>query len=589
MSTNYENYKKRMEGVRRFLGVLYKFRALIISAVVLIIAATVSLMATNGIVYGEVAPPPEITYGELLTYRASAFMSDVYYEYCEAGHEKEPNAWTKEIPRLAGKYSVRAVSYRTFGSLSYGTTYTFTIKPLEVELSVADEVVYGERPLVTGGLINGDIITDFNYDFDEIDSAQTTVYIDSIKAENTDGVDVSGCYVFKSEPESILFVRREITVEVTDKTKVYDGTPLTSDEHEITVGTLADGDALTVECDGQITDAGEVTNAPSFTVMHGEVNVSIQYKITPLPGKLTVEPRPITVKSATRDWDYDGETHFDAGFEVVSEYDIVEGETASVVTHTEIVNAGGKSNALSVAIEKADGTDSTDNYDITYDFGELTVNKLTIGISTEGYSWEYDGDTHKLPEYSIISTVRLVDGETASVQSSTGITNVGTAKNEVKLKVVKADGTNSTDNYKFVLKDDDAGLLEITPRPIEIKTLNGIREYDGTEFKYERYEITSEKKLVPAEEIVIDYSYGISEVQRGDDNEVLSVENTITVKIKKTATGADSTGNYKIDYDYGTLTLTPRTITVKTATNRRVYDGTEFKDETLEKIGRAHV
>ncbi|MCH5351366.1 MAG: transglutaminase domain-containing protein [Clostridiales bacterium] len=570
MNANYENYKKRMEKVRRVLGVVYRFRVLIISVVALIAATVIALMATNGIVYGEVPPPPEITYGEQLSYESNAFMSGVTYEYCEAGKENDPSAWTKKAPRYAGTYSVRAVSTRTFGSPSYGKTYKFTIKPLEVTLGVADEVVYGERPVLSGGLINGDTITDFNYEYDAIDAKETTVYIDSVKAVSTDGVDVSGSYVFKSEPESILFIRREITVNITDKTKYYDGTPLTSDDYTVSVGSLADGDMLSVLCDGEITEAGSAENIPSFTVMHNDTDVSVQYKITARPGTLTVEPRPITVKTASDSWVYDGEKHVNTDYEIISELTAVSGETISVSNSIGIVDAGETENIIILSVQKEDETDSTANYSFTYEYGTLTVLKRTVGIKTESYSWVYDGENHGLSGFTIVSDIGLADGEISSVKRFTQISEVGTADNIVIPQVVKANGDDSTDNYSFVLSEDDTGVLTVTPRPITVKTKTSGRIYDGTVFNDEDIEITSPLKLADCDKIKLSSVAGITDVG--------SVLNEIIIGIEKKA-GGNSTGNYTIDYDYGTLTVEKRPVTVETATNSWTYDGTVKWDD----------
>ncbi len=569
MSANYENYKKRMESIRRFLGVLYRFRALIISVIVLLIAATVALMATSGIVYGEVAPPPVITYGEPFSYEASAFLNGVSYEFCEQGRENEAEAWTREVPKYAGHYSMRAVSYRTFGSPSYGTVFSFEIRPLEVTLSVADEVVYGERPTLTGALRNGDKITDFNFDYAALDSKQTTVYIDSIKSESSDGVDTSGSYIFKAEPESILFVRREITVAVTDADKVYDGAPLTSDAFTVSDGSVADGDTLNVVCDGKITDAGSAVNTPSFTVMHGEVDVSIQYKITGVPGTLTVSPRPVTVKTADKVWEYDGEVHSDDGYEITSDITIVDGETLSVSAETEILNAGEKDNELTLSVNKADGGDSTANYLFTFDCGKLTVEKRKVEISTDGGSWVYDGESHSVADFDIVSQTGIAETETASAVRFTEITDVGTVKNTVSPAVVKADGSDSTDNYEFVLKDENAGILEITKRPITVKTKTDTRMYDGAAFTDDALEITSPLQLADCDRTFIVSAASITDVG--------SVENEVIIEINK-STGGSSSDNYTVTYDYGTLTVESRPISVKTATNAWTYDGTYKSD-----------
>lgn len=49
--------------------------------------------------------------------------------------------------------------------------------------------------------------------------------------------------------------------------------------------------------------------------------------------------------------------------------------------------------------------------------------------------------------------------------------------------------------------------------------------------------------------------------------------------------GNDVTSDYVIDYIYGTLTMTPYSITIKTADATRAYNGSELKDERYELVG----
>lgn len=80
----------------------------------------------------------------------------------------------------------------------------------------------------------------------------------------------------------------KITIKTGSATKPYDGTPLTCNTYTITEGAVKDGDILTIETIGTITDVGCVKNTATCKIMRDDTDVTDKYDITLECGDLTV-------------------------------------------------------------------------------------------------------------------------------------------------------------------------------------------------------------------------------------------------------------------------------------------------------------
>lgn len=101
---------------------------------------------------------------------------------------------------------------------------------------------------------------------------------------------------------------------------------------------------------------------------------------------------------------------------------------------------------------------------------------------------------------------------------------------------------------------------------IKLTLVSGSEEfqYDGTAHTYEIYELKAGK---------LQNGHKISAVFTGNRTEVGKSENTFTVSIKDEG-GADVTSQYTLQYTFGEITITPRPVSVSTASGTKVYDGT---------------
>ena len=116
-----------------------------------------------------------------------------------------------------------------------------------------------------------------------IDESSIIVYDESSN-------DVTHMFNIVTYDGSIEVVQREITITLFTASKFYDGTPLTSDAHYISQGSLVSGDVTHITTTGTITDPGTATNTIDTVVILDSLgtDVTAYYDITTESGQLIV-------------------------------------------------------------------------------------------------------------------------------------------------------------------------------------------------------------------------------------------------------------------------------------------------------------
>ena len=154
--------------------------------------------------------------------------------------------------------------------------------------------------------------------------------------------------------------------------------------------------------------------------------------------------------------------------------------------------------------------------------------------------------------------------------------DVDSKPNVCTYKIVDGSGSDVTKNYLFDDNTYEYGTLTVTKRPLTIKTATDYHEYDGTAFsKEDGYIVESFDKdrnrgLIPTHTASLDTNCKIPSVTYVHDGEV---ENRL-IFILKDGVGVPVTENYKIEYVYGKISVTPHTIAITNPSLSKVYDGT---------------
>lgn len=454
----YRSYKEKLEHRVRVLDKLWKFRFLLLAALVLLAALIVTLCAVAGNLYDQFCPA-SVEYGSPVGFRARAVFGSATAEY----REKGTGEWSREQPTRVGEYEVRAVSEGVSGE-KYGDVFTFSVLPRALDIQAAETFLYGEDPAVAASLAYADSLGDMAFSYRPLTGRTYEVEVQVRSVVNGAGEDVTDCYsipLFTAEAEQLA---RPITLAPQSAQKVYDGTPLSAPGCELAGGTLAEGDRMEFAW-GEITNAGTMDNLPSLTVYNaaGE-DVTKWYAVEWRDATLTVLPREIVIHADSAQKMYDGAPLTAPSFQ--AEGELIAGHRLRVVADASLTLAGSVANLPELAVYDGEGRDVTANYSFRSGSGSLTVTPRPVTIRTASHTWVYQhgaGFMASAPgDYGVSehSPYGLAEGDTlsptpASVRENTlyditdSETEVRYVDNALVFSVTSADGGNVTNCYDF--------------------------------------------------------------------------------------------------------------------------------------------
>ena len=456
---------------------------------------------------------------------------------------------------------------------NYAVTVTdglLEVTPRKLVLqSVSDSKIYDGTPLVReeytaseGSLAEGqsERVT-FNASLTNVGSVQNA-FAAVIYA--SDGVtDVTSNYDLSCLFGTLEITKRPLSVATESQNKVYDGTPLTNGNYEITAGSVAEGQNAEIEVTGSITGVGTAENALNIVIYDDGEDVTDNYRIEKQPGTLEVTKRPLSLKIGSNTKVYDGTALTDGEYEITAG-EVAPEQTLSVLTAGSQTTVGRCDNTAAVTIKDAAGENVTLNYALTVTNGTLEIMPRKLVLQSVSDSKIYNGTPLVREEYTA-SEGSLAEGQTERVTFNASLTGVGSIKNEFAAVIYASDGvTDVTFNYDLSCL---YGVLEVTPYRISISTYSSVKVYDGTPLSAQNYTVSSENQLIEGHEI--------DSVTMPSSRTDAGVEdNLITGIIIVDADGQDVTANYKIDYFFGKLSVSPRPITIRSASDSKEYDGT---------------
>ena len=194
------------------------------------------------------------------------------------------------------------------------------------------------------------------------------------------------------------------------------------------------GDELHVILPVTITNVGEALNTPICRVSNASgADVTENYNILCMDGKLTVLPRTLVIETASQTKEYDGTPLQNHTYYFLSESDLLEGHRVESVMFPEqsyIVNVGVLSNEIaSVKIVDESGNDVSYNYELQPRLGELSITPRPITVRSGSAAKDYDGTPLTCDEFSIVSITQPISGHTVEVALSGERTEVGESEN----------------------------------------------------------------------------------------------------------------------------------------------------------------
>lgn len=387
------------------------------------------------------------------------------------------------------------------------------------------------------------------------------------------GRDVTANYDVSFERGTLEVTKRPLVITVVNKTKEYDGEPLTSTE--VDCNNLAPNQTVAgVTTSGSITEIGSAeNNLTAYSIVNAQnEQTTDNYEISVVNGTLTITKRFVTVTTADHTAVYDGTFVSNPTFVLNKE---IAGHNYNVLTFEEQMFVGTYQNVLTLGVTDKFGHDVSAQYEFTYVYGTLEITERVVALQTANDGKTYDGVALFNKGYQITGELGVAEGDQISVIAHTEIIDVGIAQNVLDLRVL-CDGQDRTQNYLFEMA---LGNLVVSPRKVLITTQSSQKTYDALPFNHDEY--TAEVNFENGEGQPCFIGASVVSVNR--QTQIVDVgeyENKFELAVS--LGGADKTFCYHFDYVYGTLTVLQRQITVKPTDEIKEFDGTPLTSVTGE-------
>ena len=411
--------------------------------------------------------------------------------------------------------------------------------------------------------------------------------------KDTDGNDVTAQFTVETKNGNATIRPRKVTLTSDSASREYNGKPLTNHLVFIEEDGFIEGEGARYHVTGSQTLVGSSDNTFTYTLNEGTLEEN--YDITTDFGKLTVTDRSeenkykITVKGNSGEKKYDGQSMTVSGFETLTFE--VEGNTYTVEglkaekTGKNVSDSGIVPITGTATVKDADGNDVTAQFNVETKNGTLTINRRLITFTSQPATKEYDGTPLMNPTV-VVEEDGFAEGEGATYSNFSSQTRVGWTYNNflytlnkgtleenyaIQLKLNKLTVTDRAQKYEITVEGkSDSKTYDGTPLTVEgFKTLTFTEKVNGTDVTYTVEGLTAEKSITNVTE---------------------SGEVPITgTAVVKDAEGIDVTAQFTVHTVPGTLTITPRVVTMTSATAEKAYDGTPLTNDTVTETADGFV
>lgn len=475
---------------------------------------------------------------------------------------------------------------------------TLEITRRDIEITISDaEKVYDGYALITSATTNGErkvAVTSGSLGTGDVLGNGTLFELTNVHKENgevagvtnlseykifsTSGDDRTECYRINYVRGTLTVTPRHIALLTNSRSFVYDGTAhsdggCTIYEEGREVSLIA-GNALVMQGSApEFTNVAETKNALANNRCSYVMNTDNYVIDSTEYGTVVIRPRELTVTTNTNTFIYDGEAHSDDGYTTshAGEAGLIGEDKLIPVSRKTVVNTS--DSGRNVCSYEVPNENYTIKNPIVY--GMLNLAPRPIHVVTDSAEKVYDGrplsqnnyiGTYYL-DYTGVKFAGLLNGDTLALSDSYSITDVKDSGDN------RCTFTEPNGNYKIV--GYDCGTLTITPRPIRVVTGSAEKMYDGQSLANDD---APEDTYYTDKEGV--RKAGLLNGDTLTPKERRSVTNVNETKEKNnTCSFSEPNENYTIiGYDYGTLTVTPRHITLLTNSNRFVFDGFAHSD-----------
>ncbi len=254
-------------------------------------------------------------------------------------------------------------------------------KSLEVSYD-GNEHKMEEFVLKSGKLHDGHKIV-VNYSGSQTSVGESKNFAD-VKVVDKNENDVSRQYNININYGTIKVLKRPITFNTSDYQKIYDGTPIDSNERKlsITSGSLIRGHSVKQRVLGSFTNVGIVENRIEATIYDEKGNdVTSYYDIQYSYGLLEIQKASITVQSNSATKVYDGTPLVESGYEIINDTPVPNQHIVVDVVGS-ITDVGKIDNEIHVYVMDENSNDVSNNYEIHQLLGTLEILKSLYSANT---------------------------------------------------------------------------------------------------------------------------------------------------------------------------------------------------------------
>ena len=475
---------------------------------------------------------------------------------------------------------------------------------------IADEVVVKIKGHQGGETYNGKDQTVSGYDIENISSklysdsdftvasdAKVSVagknagtYLMDLKASDFKNTNKNFANVkFEVVDGQLNIAKRDVTLKSKGLSKEYDGTALTNAGNELEVNEgFVDGEGVTCSFTGSQTLVGSSPNA--FTYEFNKGTNGNNYTVIKNEGQLTVNDRAqkfeVEVVANSNAHKYDGKEHSAKGLaQNVFEFNGVSYTVSGLTTSDPVqVNAGSYENVISgtPVVTDENGNDVTSQFTVSTKNGKLEISKRDVTLTSATDSKVYDGKA--LTNHNVkVAGDGFAEGEGVDYAFTGSQTTPGTSQNTFD---VSAKGNTDLDkNYNIV---KNFGDLTVTSRDakyqIEVEANSASATYDGQTHTASGLKTTT---------FVVDGStYTVSglDTTNPSESKAGTYNNDITgTPVVTDAEGNDVSSEFAVSTKPGKLKIAKRQVTITSASDSKVYDGTELTKHELSYSGDGFV
>ncbi len=396
---------------------------------------------------------------------------------------------------------------------------------------------------------------------------------DTLVIKNAAGEDVTSKLNIKYVDGEIIINKRTVTLTSATDTKVYDGTALTNDEVTVGGDGFATGEGATYNVTGTQTVVGSSENTFTYTLNEG--TKADNYEINQVEGTLTVTE--LTDKVTVTITENSGSEKYDGTEKTVTGYTVsIDNKLYTENDFTFSGNAtvkGTDAGSYPMELKAEDFTNTSKNFsnvEFVIVDGTLEISKRTVTLTSADDEKVYDGTALTNDEVTVGGD-GFATGEGATYNVTGTQTVVGSSENTFTYTL--NEGTKA-DNYEINQVEGTLTVTELTDKvTVTITENSGSEKYDGTEKTVTGYTVSIDNKLYTEN----DFTFSGNATVKGTDAGSYPME----LKAEDFTNTSKNFSNVEFVIVDGTLEISKRTVTLTSADDEKVYDGTALTNDEV--------